>query len=340
MPLLKKVLTFPLLFSSFLSIFACSRAEEPQNQLQTALIDSDKISATFKRYQAKAEHCHQNPGIPSVVLTGFNRFGKPFNISGLVAMSMAKPEFWPDVVDLTRVSPEDTDLSQFAQHSELQTSEGALVKQRTLVINDKKYEVCFLYLDVQWDLAASIIVHESQLMQAQLVIMSGMNGAAHRETTWETEALNLAGMGGGFDAFGHSDPNNSPIELTNPILPDDALGQTIRLSWKAAELARLNAPLIASIAPNFSTITGVGRTSNDYVCNNVSYVVQQGLSGHHLSLASGQIQMTPPAIHGVQVGFLHYPADASEAGLADNGLALFRWNQVLAQSIDASLNHR
>lgn len=329
------------LISSLLLLFtllAC-RAQDPSaaSHLKTHLVDSAKLFETFESYQEKSEHCRRVEGRSRVMITGFGLFGDSFNISGLSTMSMANPNFWPEAVDLSKPEEPDPDaLRNFARHDELDTSHGGLIEQRTLTIDGRDYEVCFLYLDVRWDLAASIILHESRVFAPDLVIMSGMNGSEKTRTIWESGAINLVGRASGYDAEGIIDADNRPVDSGSKIVENDPLAHKLVMSWKAEELAQSTLPLIAKVDPSYRSGVGQARSSNDYICNNVSYAVMSGLSGKTVKLASELIVFEAESHHAL-VGFLHYPSDASRAGTADHGLSIFRWNQVLAQTIKTSL---
>jgi len=309
------------------------------NGLKTDLADNETVKATFESYKNNSVHCAFVEGRKRAIISGFALFGEPFNISGIAAMSMAKDNFWPASAKLDGAAPEDN-LANFARHSELATTNGGYVKQRTLAIDGTSYEVCFLYLDVKWDLAAAIILHEASLFRPDLVVMSGMNGGEATKTFWESGALNNATNYAGFDQTGEQNANNVPVDQQARILEDLPFNNKLNLTWNASGLSQANAALIAAIRTDgpYGTTVGQARTSNNYICNNVSFAVTAGLTGRTVKLA-GELITIEGANYGTKTGFLHYPYRASATGAADNGSHLYGWNKVLANTIKFSLGN-
>ena len=243
-------------------------------------------------------------------------------------MSMANPAFWPEKTVL-RTAQRGT-ASSF-KHSDAVTRNGVHIRNRTIELDSTTYEVCFLLLDVQWDLAASIILHEAGIFKPDLVIMSGMNGREPLALYFETGAVNEATLSSGFSSDGRRVANNLPAGQDTRVLQNLPADQRMLMTWNAIDLAAATGSVVVSISRDvkYTSVSAGIRTSNDYICNNVSYAVTAGLTGNDIKLAGGLISI-PGQNTGTKVGFIHYPYESSAAGRADNPEQVFGWNKVLA----------
>ena len=320
-----------LVFLSVTHLLGC-RSTNVTSVGKTDLVDNAAVAATYRSYVETNDHCEAREGRKRALITGFGLFGSPHNISGIVAMSMVKPGFFPAQVELNE--PPQVAVDQVWGHKEAVTRNGGSVSQRTLTIDGEAYDICALYLDVQWDLAAAIILYEATLFKPDLVIMSGMNGGEARTTLFESGAINKAKQNAGFGPTGAQTPNNLPVDHNTPVLPYMPVGQTVALTWDAFALVNANRSLIESISPlhNYTVDVGYARASNNYICNNVSLAVSEALRGRSISLAGGQIIIDGQDF-GAKVGFLHYPFLASKPQNADSGQQIYGWTLVLANTI-------
>lgn len=316
---------------------ACKPAgEESSSEVKTDLRDNDAVSTAFEAYQSSNRHCSPSGGGKRVLITGFGLFGDAFNISGGVTMSMAKPSFWPASFDPQTSEPKNPE--QYFRHGETQTRNGGATVQRTLEIDNESFDVCFLYLDVKWDLAAAIIAEEARRFRPSLIVMSGMNGKVPRQAYWESGAINNATQVAGFNPGGARQASNIPTENDAKVLPSLPLDATVNFSWNPARLAQANSELIASINRDigFGSRRAAIREGNNYICNNVSLAVTSVLSGRDISLAGGKIKQEGINAK-AKVGFLHYPFKSSQTGTADDGTQIFGWAKVLANTIKVSI---
>lgn len=308
--------------------------------VKTDLVDNADVGATFEQWKTGSMHCSFKDGAKRAIATGFSLFGAKYNISGIVAMSLAKPDFWLQDSKIDGAATAEQ-ADKFFRHDEITTVAGGYVTQRTLKIDGQEFEVCFLYLDVQWDLAAAIILHEAATFRPDLIVMSGMNGSQPQQTFFESGAVNNAQTLSGYEANGKPDGQNIPKDgedYYNKVLPGLPLGKEVKMTWDAEKLALVNTDLIAAINPTagYTSVAAPIRVDNAYICNNVSISVTTAMTGTEVKLAGGNIVIKGMDF-GTQVGFLHYPSKASKAGTADNGQQVYGWVRVLANTIKTAI---
>ena len=330
-----------LLYLVPLALWSCQPAGEDRSDFLTDLKDNELVAEAFSNYKSQNSHCSQGSAGRRVMIAGFGQFSGPnsSNISGVVAMSMARQEFWPSQAQ--KFKELNGDPNSFFRHEDLTTSNGGYAVQRQLNIAGKSFDVCFLYLDVVWDLSASIILHEASLHKPELIIMSGMNGGQRVETFWEGSAINNAVVGvTGFDNQGNNIIDNVAVSdrAGAKVLPSLAYNAVVPLTWDATFLADVNRELIQEINPKYGSRAASARTENTYICNNVSIAVASALAGNDLQLAGGSIAFSKESFDfKAQVGFLHYPSDSSVAGTVDRGKDILGWSKVVANTMVEAL---
>lgn len=325
-----------------LSFFASgcrpSTADGNGADVKTDLIDNEAVARATADYKENVAHCTYVAGRKRAIVTGFGLFGAPFNISGIVAMSMAKATFFPDKIRLDG-SSEPLRADAVWKHAEALTKNGGEAHQRTLEIDGETYEVCFLLLDVKWDQAAAIVLEESQAFRPRLIVLSGMNGNDATNVLFESGAVNNASRTVGYDRGGDRAAVNVRVDGDPRILPDLELDARVELTWDAAALASGNAALLGAIPGverPYTASVGAARDGNNYICNNISLVVARDLAGKSVHLAGGKVEI-PGQTFGTKAGFLHYPSLSSTLGHADDGRQIFAWTKVLANTLKISL---
>jgi len=285
------------------------------------------ISRVFSSYQRQGRHC-EDVGSHGrrILISGFGRFsGAAFNISGAVIRSMADPGFWPSEFD-SRSTTAAAGAAPQAGHLSAH-DHGGWTAQRTLTIDGEIFEVCFVLVDVLWDLSAAIILHEAERFRPDLILMTG-RGAQSHSATIEAGALNVASAQAGFAADGQVLANNSP--LSRWVLPIPETGETpppeIAMTWDGAALADGLSPLMAAMPGGFQvTAAHAARPENTYICNNVSYVVLNALQGFPVTLAGDLLRLTPQ-LQESRAGFFHYPMQTPLSAAS-----VFGWATVLAK---------
>lgn len=300
------------------------------------------VAAEFSAYRQKPGGC--NPAgfgeseaaaaansPKRVLLTGFGPFqGSDFNISGLVADSMGKSGFWSGVVAngtsaaVMNAVP-GTDILQEGP----QGDHGGKRYLRRIQVNGHFNDVCFMKLDVRWDLAAAIIVHEIERFAPDLIFMSGRGLDT---ASFEAAALNYATAFNGFSSTG------VPLGSTNIPVDDNALilashppvnGQPhkVVMTWRGGDLREAVKTKVSDLG--FVTVAVAdARPSNIYICNNVSYVVLTALKGESVTLAGGAITLQIAASTAA-AGFFHFPSAATSSPES-----LLAWSNILASAID------
>ena len=357
-----------ILITAFFGLTACRTSSNSELKTDLGPAGNSKVVDQFKKYKSKTEHCDSSGTGTRIMLTGFGLFSSPprnsknvaYNISGLISRFMSTPAVFSSVIDTsTSVVANNFKNTQFAQYSHMPANaEGAKVSQRELTIDQKPVTVCFVLLDVIWDQAAAIILYESTLFKPERIIMSGLNAGEKQFGMFEAGAVNNATAFEGFKPSGTPNLDNIPIADTagdSPVLPrgDHGIEQTITMTWDAKKLATFTAPVADAIVRDKKTkvfnVRGedAARPSNDYICNNVSFVILHAIKGAEINLAGGKLRFGPsqnsPApgsgIEFVEIpkavadgiksaGFFHYPDTATDAGQT-----MFDWSKVIAKAM-------
>jgi len=306
----------------------CGSGEPNTSEIKTDLgTGNQDVVRRFDLYQNKINGCNGAGDGKRVLVTGFGLFaGASFNISGTVVKAMAARNFWPQRVDLSRAGFRSFRSSRLPGERLQKSEHGGRATQRSLIIDNQIYEVCYLLLEVTWDLAAAIIVHEARTFKPDLIMMTG-RGGSQRETIFEAGAVNRATRYHGFSADGRANTANTPV--SNEIT--DSSG-TLNLSWNNRRLAAVTLPLVRRIWSGFSTTSPTrARSSNSYICNNVAYVVINALSGRTTKLAGGNLLVAPLDFR-AKAGFMHFPTWAY-----DDAWEVFAWGRVVAKAFTSAL---
>ncbi len=288
---------------------SCSTEDEQGSAVKTQLgvTGNQLVAKRFKEYKTSGSHCEATGSGKRVLVTGFGLFtGVDYNISGVVVGSYADGS------------------GAVASGILAEENKGAVAKTRSLTINGKSLEVCFLTLDVQWDLAAAIIINETESFQPAFVLMTGRGSDT---ANFEAGALNKAMTLSGFESDGDAHTDNTPqydyILMNRPAKS--------WMAWNPAQLKAGTQDLIQSIGHQV-TFASAPRSDNTYICNNVSYVVLEAIKGAHISLAGGYLRMNPVITGSPKAGFFHFPAAANNS---PEDVAV--WVKVLAKIMDLSV---
>ncbi len=334
---INRIITITLVLQVF--CLGCKGRRSKASDIKTNLgeVGNQKVSDVFKLHQKDTHKtCRAVGSGKRVIVTGFGLFsGVDFNISGLVVSSMADAKFWP-TDDRNLGSIQNPVVSSGVLKD---TDHGVQIVNRSMVINGESYEVCFLTLDVLWDLAASIIIYQSELFKPELVMMSG-RGSTVDVMHLENGAVNRAMKLSGYDSSGTPDSDNSPED--DKIIEDIPLYELEMMTWDNVRLQSKIQPIAKKI--DIDVIAEkYARSGNTYICNNVSYAVLNALQGKRFTLAGKLIGINKTedtlasviysGSNNVKIGFFHYPP---YAGSSVNEVRT--WAEVIAGMIDASLH--
>lgn len=317
------------LFACALLLAAAARA---QVTVQTDMGDEGNayVANAFAAYRTAhpGGACRAAGSGKRALVTGYGLFmGSPYNISGTIVRSMADPGFWPERVETgrsgnpLRAAPTPVGLTG--------SDNGGAAYNRSITIDGERFEACFLTLDVVWDLAAAIIVHEESFFKPQAVIMTGR---WYDTLSVEGGAFNIASRSPGYGPDGRPLPGNTP--RSEWVLPDDPVKNEIKMPWDSKALAK--ASDADARALGYDAVGQAGaRRDNDYLCNNVSYVALHAAQHRPVTLAGGLIVLPPPELSKAPVtGFVHFPAtDTKHRDLAAYGQGVYDWGRVLARTI-------
>ena len=337
---MKKVKHF-LVIGGMTALFACqatNRKRALYSEVRTDLGPQGNqiVADEFTAYKLKAGGCITPDGASAtqkrVLLTGFGPFqNNAFNISGVVAGTMADVSLWSGKIQMgASVANSSTAVSTGKITA---ADKGGRSVVRTISVDERTYLVCFLLLDVKWDLAAAIISYEAQRFTPKMVVMMGQGGS---NAALEGGALNRATQYNGFDsAGGDLDNANIPTSDDAAILLNhpDVAGQPHEraMTWSNNKLRDAVAIKVHTMGYEIGA-EPAARPSNDYICNNVSYVVLSGLAGESLSLAGGKVLLDPTANAEAKAGFLHLPNGAS-----NQRAEIINWATVVATMVDTQL---
>ena len=282
---------------------------------------NEALAKRFAAWKASDQHLTASKAKRRILITGFGLFsGVEFNISGVVASSMADPKFWPDKVKLSELEGPAKGATPATGILE-EGHNGARAWQRTIQIDGKTYEVGFLLVDVLWDLGAAITLHEAATFKPHLIVMTGRGGP---KGVFEAGALNVAVRAPGFRANGDVDPANRPID--GLVLPAETVEREIAMRWDGPALLKIAKPIVASLDRGYEIIAAkAARPRNTYICNNISCCVLHALSGQNLELAGGAIKIADPKLGETKGGFFHYPASTK-----NDAKEIFTWCRMWA----------
>lgn len=240
------------------------------------------------RYQDYLSHntgCQASGSGRRAIITGFGLFsGVTANVSGAVVESLAT-----DQPGSGRLSAND---------------HVARVYNREFVLGGERVSACLIIVDVMWDLAGAVIATEMQRFQPAAVVMTGLGGM---DAVLEAGALNRATDATGFNSDGSPDSDNLPA-AGSPILPTEPL--IMPMTWNNRELAEHIRQSIQQLGFDLE-VPDAARASNDYICNNVSYIALSAAAGLPLNLAGGSLGLLPKIKSHPKIGFFHFPHGAT-----------------------------
>ncbi len=270
-------LLFAVLGIASLSVAACA------NETDDVATDSDnevkvdtRTPAARQQYDANVAFAmgyvptctNTNSGRPRVMVTGFGRFMSiDDNATGRMISTLVPGSVYP----LTTAPPAGQVDPPAPQLNVVQATLD--LPQSGLV------DVCAMILPVYWDLASILIAKEMEAFQPSFVMMNGVAGS--RQPIWiELGATNRAAAldDGSSQLRPAVGPNESFAKLVD--VGEDARPNL--LSWSAVESAAR--ARVAAHADEMDEgtrfgdvldgvkLAGFPRSTNTYLCNNVTYV--------------------------------------------------------------------
>ena len=342
--------TFPLSKTSrfICAAIACAAvnfgAAPSLRALMTDLGDEGNaaVADTFTSYKSAnpSGACKAAGGGKHVIVTGYGLFaGRNYNISGEVVRAMADASFWPGKMFLSGKYKFPHNYNYTPRMSPQDFSNGAIVSNRSLYINNEEYEVCFMALDVIWDQAGAILIYESGRFKPEMIMMTG-GGAP--EARFEGAAVNSADKLPGYNSHGTVSGQNAPV--SSWLLEDYPAGHVEKTTWDGSLLAYVTRNEITKLG---YTVSGPAGQSpgNDYLCNNITYLALHATQhelptnlagnrtdGYKISLPAPGLPQKPV------VGFFHFPdVPMDHPDLSRYGDGVFGWAKVIAAAIQSSL---
>jgi hypothetical protein len=260
-----------------------------------------------------------------VILTGFGLWSTlKVNYSGFLIDNLASAHFQPSV----RAHPFGFS-DQALRTGVLHPGEGVRISNRILTLTDgQQVSACLIIADVSWDYAGAVIANEMSRFQPNAVIMLGVSAHAYLEAG----AVKSIDDRPGYDSTGRPDPDNTESNqwlVQNPMTPP-----VLSMNWDNHRLVRLLRPYLKALDLHVLT-PDHARPTNDYICNNVSYLALASALSLPLTLAGGKIHLTPAVRSHPKVGFFHLP----EGATADL-LHLRKYTQLLLALVQGTLRPR
>jgi pyrrolidone-carboxylate peptidase len=337
-----------ILTISAIALAGClSSGEAPVEDADVRVDTSTKIAraqydANVAFANAYRPTCAAPANGPRVLLTGFGRFmGITNNATGRIVSALVRSAVYPETVPAPegQVDPAGPQLSVGTETLMLAKS-GAV-------------QVCAMILPVYWDLAPILIAKEVQAFKPDLVLMNGVAGGT--QPLWfEMGAINEAQTSE--DGSEHIRPIAKPGQSTIKVVDSDSAAfRPLLASWGAMKDAAhaaiaANADVLEDGTAFSKVLTGTRlapfpRTTNTYLCNNVTYVTNYLLDnpGKRISLlqASKKVIGKPNDVAVALTGdfskvsreFIHWPSEL-------RGKHVDAAARVIAAVIDAELGGR
>lgn len=270
----------------------------------------------------------EETGHPRVLITGFGRFlSITNNATGRIVSTVVPSAAYPETVAPAEglVDPPEAQLS--VGTSTLELPGAGLV------------DVCAMVLPVYWDLAAILIAKEMNAFEPSFVMMNGVAGS--RQPLWvELGATNRAAPLD--DGSNQLRPAVSPGESHAKLVetaPRDEDARANILSWRAVEGAARDAierhggdidqgTRLGDVLPD-AKLAGFPRTSNTYLCNNVTYVTGYLMS--HPGRRVRLLRASPPL-----PGAVNEVAVTMNADLRDVPRVFVHWPSTMADKHHAA----
>jgi pyrrolidone-carboxylate peptidase len=267
-----------------------------------------------------------DPNRPRVLVTGFGRFmSVANNATGRIVSTLVPSAPYPE----TQEPPADTVDPPAPQLS---------VGTTTLdIAGIGPVDVCGMILPVYWDVAAILIAREADAFAPNLVMMNGVAGV--RQPIWlELGALNrAAALQDGSNNLAPYVPRTQNFAKLVESAPESETARPNLMSWQAVQRAARG--VIEAHATDGTDaaagkrlgdilhgaeLAGFPRSSNTYLCNNVTYTT--GYMMDHPGKSVTLLRATPRkrgAINEVKVKiardlsrvprlFIHWPSEMAD----------------------------
>lgn len=326
---------FSLILSTIVSTISFAAPMRPMTDLGN--LGNARVAKNYQFYKKQFEQkgCLAKGSGHRILLTGFGLFsGVNYNISSAVVSSMASSNFWPAETDLENTSP----ISSKAHNGLLSSrGPGVTIVNRSLTINDKKFEICFVTVNVNWDFAAAVFIDQATQFKPELILMTGRGGSS---VSLESGAINNATRFSGFDAAGkilderNPKTENQPVLDGGVVLSDYSENAILPLSWNTFLVNQSITSSVTNLGYGIEQPTDA-RSENNYICNNVSFVLAHASQNNISSLVGGALVLPSPEFSiAPKVGFFHFPStDNSHPNIENYAPQIFNWCSVIARAI-------
>jgi pyrrolidone-carboxylate peptidase len=284
---------------------------------------------------------------PRVLVTGFGRFlDNTNNATGRIVTALVPGAEYPQT---TPPEPGPQGWAVDPPEPQTRVTVGRIELPRMGAV-----DVCAMVVPVYWDLASILVAKEIDAFRPSLVLMNGIAGS--RQDLWiELGSVNQAmPLEDGSDALKPLPPTGKSVA---PIVPSASRADQhkgLLLSWNAVRDAATkeieakkdvddDGASFSDLLPGVK-LAGFPRSSNTYLCNNITYVVNYLMSypGRNVTLLkastpvsgkANQVRMKISAdVRKTPRVFMHWPSD-----LADHPAHVKVAAGVMATVIDTQL---
>jgi pyrrolidone-carboxylate peptidase len=317
-----------------------------QYDANVAFATSYKARCTFPETTSGSDAIQR----PRVLVTGFGRFlDNTNNATGRIVSALVPGAEYPDTTPPEPGAQDGSGWSVDLPEPQTRVTVGRIELPRMGAV-----DVCVMVVPVYWDLASILVAKEIDAFKPALVLMNGIAGS--RQDLWiELGSVNRAmPLEDGSDALKPLPPTGKSVA---PIVPsasrsDESKG--LLLSWDAvreAAAAEIEAQKdVDDDGAAFgdlltgAKLAGFPRSSNTYLCNNITYVVNYLMSypGRSITLLKASTRVTGKTnqvrakisadVRTTPRVFLHWPSE-----LADHPAHVKAAAGVLATVIDTQL---
>ena len=161
--------------------------------------------------------------------------------------------------------------------------------------------------------------------------MTGRGGA---NVSLEVGTLNNAMKASGYFANGEREPMNTPAIDGEELLTAYPKDRILKLNWLADLANNSIKDMVANLGYQVELQT-TARSSNTYICNNVSFMLAHASTNKSTSLAGGTLILPSPELKAIpKVGFFHFPGvDENYPEIKNYSTQVFSWGLVIAKTI-------
>lgn len=240
----------------------------------------------YLSYLKKDNHClSSGANNPRVIITGFGKWEKnKLNISSSV---------------LDEVAQEVISLRQESFFGE--------ILNKTILIDTKPVDICFVKLAVAWDISSAILISEADSFKPDLVIMmgDGVSGKLMIETKARNATAKFSGFNHNGDDLGKLSTPKGLFAITGRIRDP----RFMEMNWDYFKIKKELSLMSEEFQSTFDIQLNTKHIkSNIYICNALSYTFLRAIDNKKIALFKKKLKLYPKFEKDIKTGFLHLPS--------------------------------